>query len=106
MKFALVAISALFGLSLAQNAAAPSNEEAKPAAAGASTKQYVVSFEDEVSSQDFEAVSKWIKERNGEIVESINENFAKLIIAKMDESISKKGSLFGKCLIFSLAFPF
>jgi hypothetical protein len=103
MKFALLAVSALFGFSAAQVVA----EDAKPAAAAAdiastpeATKQYVVSFEDEVSTQDFEAVSKWIKDRHGEIVESINENFAKLIIAKMDESISNTFDLHSFQLLF------
>lgn len=50
-------------------------------------KQYVVTFHDEVSADDFSEVSKWITENKGEIVESINENFAKLIIAKSDDSI-------------------
>lgn len=50
-------------------------------------KQYVVTFRDEVSASDFEETSKWITDNKGQIVESINENFAKLIIAKMDSSI-------------------
>ncbi len=85
MKFALLAITALFGLSAAQEAP----KDASAGSAAPAAKQYVVSFEDDVSPQDFEAVSKWIKDHEGEIVESINENFAKLIIAKMDDSISK-----------------
>lgn len=52
-------------------------------------KQYVVTFRDEVSANDFEETSKWITDNKGQIVESINENFAKLIIAKMDSSIRK-----------------
>ena len=52
-------------------------------------KQYVVTFRDEVSAADFSEVSKWITDNKGEIVESINENFAKLIIAKSDPSIRK-----------------
>lgn len=52
-------------------------------------KQYVITFHDEVSATDFSEVSKWITDNKGEIVESINENFAKLIIAKSDPSICK-----------------
>lgn len=50
-------------------------------------KQYVVSFHDNVSAEVFDEVSTWITNNKGEIIESINENFAKLIIAKSDESI-------------------
>ena len=58
-----------------------------------SIKQYVVTFRDEVSATDFSEISKWITDNNGEIVESINENFAKLIIAKMDSSIRKNAKI-------------
>lgn len=52
-------------------------------------KQYVVTFHDEATASDFSEITKWITENKGEIVESINENFAKLIIAKSDPSIRK-----------------
>lgn len=52
-------------------------------------KQYVVTFRDEATASDFSEITKWITENKGEIVESINENFAKLIIAKSDPSIRK-----------------
>lgn len=52
-------------------------------------KQYVVTFHDEATVSDFSEITKWITENKGEIVESINENFAKLIIAKSDPSIRK-----------------
>lgn len=94
MKASLLANLAFLGLfSLtqvsAQDAAAAVSANDNKDAAASATKQYIVSFEDEVTSEDFESVRKWIKEHNGEVVEAINENFAKLIIAKMDESISK-----------------
>lgn len=52
-------------------------------------KQYIVTFHDEATNEEFSDISKWITENKGEIVESINENFAKLIIAKSDPSIRK-----------------
>jgi hypothetical protein len=52
-------------------------------------KQYVVTFHDDATAIDFSEISQWITENKGEIVESINENFAKLIIAKSDPSIRK-----------------
>lgn len=53
------------------------------------SKQYIVTFHDEATNEEFSDISKWITENKGEIVESINENFAKLIIAKSDPSIRK-----------------
>ncbi len=92
MNFLRVIFAALLGL-LSTSIFVFSEETNEPAAATISTeaslKQYVVTFHDEVTAEDFSEVSKWITENNGEIVESINENFAKLIIAKSDPSIRK-----------------
>ena len=52
-------------------------------------KQYVVTFKDEATIADFSEITQWITDNKGEIVESINENFAKLIIAKSEPSIRK-----------------
>lgn len=91
MKFGRIALTAVFA-TLAMAVGAENTDSKSAEAKDAKTdglKQYVVSFHDEVSMQDFDAASKWITEHKGEIVESINENFAKLIIAKMDNKISK-----------------
>lgn len=95
MKFGRIALAAVFATLAvavkAQKDASSSAEEEKPVASQKSTegsKQYVVSFHDEISMEQFDAASKWITEHKGEIVESINENFAKLIIAKMEPKIS------------------
>lgn len=92
MNFIRVIFAALLGL-LSTSVFVFAEESNESSAATISTesslKQYVVTFHDEVSAEDFSEVSKWITENKGEIVESINENFAKLIIAKSDPSIRK-----------------
>lgn len=92
MNFLRVIFAALLGL-LSTSIFVFADENNEPAAATISTeaslKQYVVTFHDEVTAEDFSEVSKWITENKGEIVESINENFAKLIIAKSDPKIRK-----------------
>lgn len=65
-----------------------------------SVKQYIVTFHDEATTDDFSEISKWITENKGEIVESINENFAKLIIAKSDPSIRKLKLVYFYLFIF------
>ena len=52
-------------------------------------EQYVVTFHNYATASDFSEITQWITQNKGEIVESINENFAKLIIAKSDSSIRK-----------------
>lgn len=97
MKFGRIALAAVFAtlavvVKAQKDASSTAAEEEKPASTQKvpeGFKQYVVSFHDEVSMEQFDAASKWITEHKGEIVESINENFAKLIIAKMEPKISK-----------------
>lgn len=89
MNFVRIIFTALLGiLSTSTLVFAKEAKESSPVISTESAlKQYVVTFHDEVSAEEFSEVSKWITENNGEIVESINENFAKLIIAKSDPSI-------------------
>ena len=63
--------------------------EAKVLANDSPVKQYIVTFHNEATAADFNEISQWITENKGEIVESINENFAKLIIAKSGDYIRK-----------------
>lgn len=89
MNFIRMLIAALVGLlstSLLVSALEPINEQNK--SEETAQKQYIVTLRDEISGTDFDEVSNWITGNGGKIVESINENFAKLIIAKADESIS------------------
>jgi hypothetical protein len=99
MKLHILVFTAIFGLlswSILVSAQAAKKQEPEFADSAkkfeqisteSSLKQYVVTFHDEISGDDFSEVSKWITDNKGEIVESINEHFAKLIIAKSDPSI-------------------
>lgn len=73
----------------AQEAKASEAVSAEAISTESALKQYVVNFHDEATAEDFSEISKWITDNNGEIIENINENFAKLIIAKSDTSIRK-----------------
>lgn len=89
MKFAAIAFAAIIGIMTTSSVYA--EEQIIPAAVistESAAKQYVVTFHDDISTEAFEETSKWIKENNGEVLESINENFAKLMIVKMSDSIS------------------
>lgn len=83
----LAAIIGLFSTSIFVFAEENGKSSPETISTESALKQYVVTFRDEVSANDFEETSKWITDNKGKIVESINENFAKLIIAKMDSSI-------------------
>lgn len=64
-------------------------KESETISTDSGVKQYVVTFKDDATIADFSEITQWITENKGEIVESINENFAKLIIAKSEPSIRK-----------------
>ena len=52
-------------------------------------KNWVVNFktDTEVSASNFEDVEKWITANNGKVVDKLNSNEYKVIIAEMDEKI-------------------
>lgn len=52
-------------------------------------KNWVVNFktDTEVSASNFEEVEKWITANNGKVVDKLNSNEYKVIIAEMDEKI-------------------
>lgn len=64
-------------------------EESNTISTDSGMKQYVITFQDGATTADFSEITQWITDNKGEIVEKINENFAKLIIAKSDPSIRK-----------------
>ena len=55
----------------------------------ANPKNWVVNFktDTEVSASNFEDVEKWITANNGKVVDKLNSNEYKVIIAEMDEKI-------------------
>lgn len=102
MNLVRVLLAALLGLfSTSLFAFAEEVKKPETISTESAVKQYVVTFHDEVTADDFSDVSKWITENHGEIVESINENFAKLIIAKSDPSICKIFFYFVKSFIYA-----
>ena len=90
MNLLRVIFAALLGL-LSSSILVLANEvkEGGSISTESSLKQYIITFHDEATSAEFSEISKWVTDNKGEIVESINENFAKLIIAKSDPSIRK-----------------
>ena len=52
-------------------------------------KNWAVNFktDKEVNAENFEAVEKWITEKNGKIVDKLNSDEYKVIIANMDDKI-------------------
>ena len=52
-------------------------------------KNWAVNFKSdkEVNAENFEAVEKWITEKNGKIVDKLNSDEYKVIIANMDDKI-------------------
>lgn len=95
MNLLRVIFAALLGL-LSSSILVLANEvqEGSPISTESVKQQYIVTFHDEATSENFSEISQWITDNKGEIVESINENFAKLIIAKSDPSIRKLIVLF------------
>ena len=89
VRFILAALLGLLSTSMLAFAEESKDASAATISTESTVKQYVVTFHDEVSAEEFSEVSKWITENKGQIVESINENFAKLIIAKSDDAIRK-----------------
>ena len=90
MNLLRVIFAALLGL-LSSSILVLANEvkEGGSISTESSLKQYIITFHDEATSAEFSEISKWVTDNKGEIVESINVNFAKLIIAKSDPSIRK-----------------
>ena len=87
LRLLFVTFLGMFASNLSVSAKENKENEAQKVSTENALKQYVVTFHDEITAVDFDDTSKWITDNRGEIVESINENFAKLIIAKMDPSI-------------------
>lgn len=102
MNLLRVLFAALLGLLSSSILVLANDVEEGSSISTEAVKQYIVTFHDEATAVDFSEISQWITENKGEIVESINENFAKLIIAKSDPSIRKIGlnyfSLFFICI--------
>lgn len=55
----------------------------------ADPKNWVVNFktDKDVSAENFQDVEKWISANNGKIVDKLNSNEYKVIIAEMDDKI-------------------
>jgi hypothetical protein len=55
----------------------------------ANPKNWVINFKNdaEISTSNFEDVEKWIAANNGKVVDKLNSNEYKVIIAEMDDKI-------------------
>ena len=49
-------------------------------------KNWIISFKNDATEQNMKEVEKWILQK-GEVVEFLNDEYIKLLVAKMDDSI-------------------
>lgn len=54
--------------------------------AEAELKNWIVSFKNEATEQNMKEVETWIAQK-GEVIEFLNDEYIKLLVAKMDDSI-------------------
>lgn len=50
---------------------------------------YLISFQDDATADHINGVKEWIKEKEGQVVDTVNESYVKYMVAAMDDKIRK-----------------